>query len=1157
MANPFSSRSGVREFFTAGCMVLACFGLLLMSSQADAVAPLKAHASSQAQQAVIIDHTSNSLSTTSYYVSTAGDDGNPGTIDLPWRTIQHAVDSVGPGDTIWVRGGTYNEWIGIATSGLSGQPITLRGYPGETAILDGSGLEWRYGIDIGGTDYWTFQDLVVRDYIREGLRGFGFVSWGSSEGIVLQNLEFSLVGTPIKFHEGGDDVLIEDIYGHDYDYAGFDCGPEGPCQDFTLRRVTMIGPGSGNDTAVDGFAVEEGSDILVEDCTADGHAGDGFDFKSDRTTLRRVTSRNNGRNNIKLWGADSSLLDSESYDSGLDNLVLAEGGSYTVSGNTIANRTSYGYLAMLGGYETSIPTTISLHNNIFYNDNPAMGGTTVYYPQGAILTADYNTYYNPYREDDMICARFLDSCFSCDEINDGTWYAASGCGEHSECANPFSSSTPTPTPTTITPTPTRTRTPTMTMTPSRTPTATCTPSPTPTPSDTPTPTATGASTPTATNTATPTNTPTTTATCTPSPTPTATGTNTATPTNTPTATATTPTESPTPTMTLTPTRTPTATPTGEPTPIVWIDPPEQTANIGAGNFTVDLVTANVADVGSFQFTLAFSPGIAHAEGTELGDFLGSTGRNVAPLGPDINNEAGTIVFGAFSFGEQTGASGSGVLATVSFSPQAEGESDLHLQTVQVMNLVPEMIPVELQDGCVTVTLCIPGDLNCDCVVDIVDIMLVASRWHSSVGDDDYDPAYDLNDDGEIDIVDIMLVAIHWGEICETAVDKWSLWTGGTQLRGVNIWQRRVYPELDGPTFLGPGPVGPPYVQSDFDNLAALGANYVNISHPGLFTEIPSYVLDQDIQDNLDSLLTMIEQAGLFAVISARTGPGRSDFTFYWDGAGDWFDESYLNDSMWQDQAAQDAWVAMWAYTAQRYKDNSIVVGYDLMVEPNSNEVGSHALYDALDIWDPEEFYDTYGGTLYDWNQLYPRITTAIRQVDTDTPILIGGNGYSSLDWLPYVEPTGDSRTVYTAHQYEPHKYTHQDASVQDCTYPGTCDVDWDGEPEPFDWAWLESRLSIIDTYTSTHRVPVAVNEFGAVRWTSNVDAFMDDEMALFEQRGMNHALWVWDPAWEPWTEEEDAFNFRHGPDPNNHTDVASSDLMDAIVEHWGQNTIRP
>ncbi len=195
---------------------------------------------------------------------------------------------------------------------------------------------------------------------------------------------------------------------------------------------------------------------------------------------------------------------------------------------------------------------------------------------------------------------------------------------------------------------------------------------------------------------------------------------------------------------------------------------------------------------------------------------------------------------------------------------------------------------------------------------------------------------------------------------ESFYDKWSLSVGGTHLRGANVYQRRLYPELDGPTLMGPGPVGPPYTQEDLNRLAALGANYVNVSHPGLFTETPPYILDQGIQHNLDNLLDMIANADMFAVISFRTGPGRSEFTFVIEDVGDWFDESYLNDSVWQEQAAQDAWAAMWRYTAERYRSNSIVVGYDLMVEPNSNDAW-------LDIWDPEVFYATYAGTLYDWN----------------------------------------------------------------------------------------------------------------------------------------------------------------------------------------------
>jgi hypothetical protein len=192
------------------------------------------------------------------------------------------------------------------------------------------------------------------------------------------------------------------------------------------------------------------------------------------------------------------------------------------------------------------------------------------------------------------------------------------------------------------------------------------------------------------------------------------------------------------------------------------------------------------------------------------------------------------------------------------------------------------------------------------------------------------------------------------------MDLWNLKTG-PHLRGANIWQRRVYPELDGPEFMGPGPVGPPATQEDFDRLAALGCNYVNISHPGLFTETPPYRLDKRIQDNLDTLIDMIEKADMFCVISFRTGPGRSEFTFVSEDLGDWFDESYLNDSVWQDQEAQDAWVTMWEYTANQYKDNPVVAGYDLMVEPNSNETGSNYVHDYLDIWDPEEFYDTYAG----------------------------------------------------------------------------------------------------------------------------------------------------------------------------------------------------
>ena len=73
----------------------------------------------------------------SFYVSTTGNDSNPGTQKAPWRTVQHAADTVRAGSTVNVRGGVYEELVAIKASGNATDGfITFRSYPGETAVLD-------------------------------------------------------------------------------------------------------------------------------------------------------------------------------------------------------------------------------------------------------------------------------------------------------------------------------------------------------------------------------------------------------------------------------------------------------------------------------------------------------------------------------------------------------------------------------------------------------------------------------------------------------------------------------------------------------------------------------------------------------------------------------------------------------------------------------------------------------------------------------------------------------------------------------------------------------------------------------------------------------------------------------------------------------------
>lgn len=111
--------------------------------------------------AVVSTTTSNSQ----FYVSPQGTANGDGSRDNPWDllTVFRHPAAVKPGDTIWLRGGTYNLWspnpndplVYVSNlEGAEGEPITVRAYPGERAIID-----WDYAIILRGawTNYWGLE----------------------------------------------------------------------------------------------------------------------------------------------------------------------------------------------------------------------------------------------------------------------------------------------------------------------------------------------------------------------------------------------------------------------------------------------------------------------------------------------------------------------------------------------------------------------------------------------------------------------------------------------------------------------------------------------------------------------------------------------------------------------------------------------------------------------------------------------------------------------------------------------------------------------------------------------------------------------------------------------------------------------------------------
>jgi hypothetical protein len=119
----------------AGLLVLAagCGGA--SSGHPD---PARTRAPAQATTAPLPSPTSGG---TLRYVSPKGSDTDPGSRSAPFRTLAHALDQLGPGDVLVVRGGDYFERINLTVRPASeSHPITVTAAPGERPVVHG--LVW-------------------------------------------------------------------------------------------------------------------------------------------------------------------------------------------------------------------------------------------------------------------------------------------------------------------------------------------------------------------------------------------------------------------------------------------------------------------------------------------------------------------------------------------------------------------------------------------------------------------------------------------------------------------------------------------------------------------------------------------------------------------------------------------------------------------------------------------------------------------------------------------------------------------------------------------------------------------------------------------------------------------------------------------------------
>src|ERR1035438_7696724 len=128
-----------------------------------------------------------------YYVSTSGSDRNPGTFTLPWATIQHAANTVKAGATVYVFGGVYHESVNFPKSGTASAAITFQNYPGQTAVIDGTGVRCCGNtveglINIVNKSYITISGFEIRNYTTSSENDTPAGVWITGSGTRIQIL---------------------------------------------------------------------------------------------------------------------------------------------------------------------------------------------------------------------------------------------------------------------------------------------------------------------------------------------------------------------------------------------------------------------------------------------------------------------------------------------------------------------------------------------------------------------------------------------------------------------------------------------------------------------------------------------------------------------------------------------------------------------------------------------------------------------------------------------------------------------------------------------------------------------------------------------------------------------------------------------------------
>lgn len=182
-------------------------------------------------------------------------------------------------------------------------------------------------------------------------------------------------------------------------------------------------------------------------------------------------------------------------------------------------------------------------------------------------------------------------------------------------------------------------------------------------------------------------------------------------------------------------------------------------------------------------------------------------------------------------------------------------------------------------------------------------------------------------------------------------------------------------------------------REDIEFIASTGSNTIRVPfHYKLFTDEDYMGLksQQDGFKRLDDVIGWCREFGLYVILDMHDAPGGQ--------TGDNIDDSHGYPWLLESEASQQLFCDIWREIAGYYKNEPVILGYDLINEPIA------------------PYFDNMDELNEKLEPLHKRVVAAIREVDTNHIILLGAPQWNG-NFKPFKDWTYDDKLMWTCHRY--------------------------------------------------------------------------------------------------------------------------------------------